>query len=360
MDHIPPSALNRSSHATASPSRLPEAIGQSEAFLAFRERLSRVAPIDRPVLLVGERGTGKELAAARLHYLSRRWKGTFVALNCAALAPTLIESELFGYEKGAFTGATQRRTGRFEAADGGTLFLDEIGSIPMEVQEKILRVVEYGGFERVGSSRGVEVDVRIIGATNADLPAMTEKGTFKRDLLDRLSFEVLLLPPLRERQEDIRVLAEHFAARMAFELEWQDVPRFSRDALSELEQYPWPGNVRELKNVVERAVYRSDGPKITGVVFDPFPQAQPGTPIRGMPAPPECPSGEETQESMTGLMEQPLKESVRALEILRIRRALEQTQYRQKHAARLLGLTYHQFRGLLRKHHDALKTEGNA
>jgi len=157
-----------------------EALGQSEAFLDFQERLSRVAPIDRSVLLVGERGTGKELAAARLHYLSGRWQGPFVSLNCAALVSTLIESELFGHEKGAFTGAQQRKTGRFEAADGGTLFLDEIGLIPIQAQEKVLRVVEYGSFERVGSSASVEVDVRIIGATNMTCRPWLKKAGLKK------------------------------------------------------------------------------------------------------------------------------------------------------------------------------------
>ena len=194
---------------------LPEALGRSEAFLDFQARLSRVAAIDRPVLLVGERGTGKELAARRLHYLSLRWDHPLVALNCAALAPSLIESELFGHEAGAFTGAQQRRAGRFEAADTGTLFLDEIGSIPLQVQEKILRVVEYGTFERVGSADVVEVDARIVGATNADLRALVCEGRFKQDLLDRLSFEVLHVPPLRERAEDLLLLANHFAAHMA-------------------------------------------------------------------------------------------------------------------------------------------------
>ena len=159
-----------------------EALGQSEPFLEFQERLSRVAPINRPVLLIGERGTGKELAAARLHYLSNRWQAPMVALNCAALSPSLIESELFGYEKGAFTGALQRRFSRFESADRGTLFLDEIGSIPMEVQEKILRVVKYNVFERVGSSQSIEVDVRIIAATNTDLNDLARQNRFKQDL----------------------------------------------------------------------------------------------------------------------------------------------------------------------------------
>src|SRR4030043_409450 len=224
--------------------RVPEAVGESKAFLDFREQLSKVAPIDRPVLLIGERGTGKELAASRLHFLSKRWQGPLVALNCSALSPSLIESELFGYEKGAFTGAEERRRGRFESADGGTLFLDEIGSIPMEVQEKILRVVEYGSFERVGSPERVDVDVRIVAATHADLEALVEQGRFKRDLLDRLSFEVLNLPPLRERKEDIVLLANHFAVRMAHELEREEVPRFGDDALKALEGYTWPGNVR--------------------------------------------------------------------------------------------------------------------
>ena len=224
----------------------------------FQESLSKVASVNRPVLLMGERGTGKELAAMRLHYLSPRWQEPLVALNCAALSPSLIETELFGHEKGAFTGAFQTRKGRFEAAESGTLFLDEIGSTPLEVQEKILRVVEYGTFERVGGSLPVDVDVRLVGATNADLLDLTARGLFKRDFLDRLSFEVLFLPPLREREGDILLLADHFARRMAFELGREETPVFSREAATMMEQYAWPGNVRELKNVVERAVYRTD------------------------------------------------------------------------------------------------------
>ena len=236
-----------------------EALGQSEAFLDFQEALSRVAPIERPVLVMGERGTGKELAAMRLHYLSRRWKGPFITLNCASLSPSLLETELFGHEKGAFTGAHQRRYGRFQSADKGTLFLDEMANIPLEAQEKILRVVEYGTFEPVGSATSVEVDVRIISATNADLLAMANGGKFMMDLLDRLSFEVLFLPPLRHRGDDIQLLANHFARRMAMELGRHDhIPKFSPEAMTALETHPWRGNVRELKNVVERAVYKSD------------------------------------------------------------------------------------------------------
>jgi psp operon transcriptional activator len=328
-----------------------EALGQSEVFLEFEEHLSRVAPVNRPVLLIGERGTGKELAARRLHFLSNRWKGPLVALNCSALTPSLIESELFGYERGAFTGAEKRRTGRFEAADGGTLFLDEIGNIPMEVQEKILRVVEYGTFERVGSAERVEVDVRIIAATNADLVALAKEGQFKQDLLDRLSFEVLFLPPLRERKEDILLLANHFAARMAFELGREEIPQFSDEAIAALEGYSWPGNVRELKNLVERAVYRSDSTLIADIVFDPFHSPH------GDHRPPreEGRILEAGKPSIENLMDKPFKEAVRQLEIRLLQRTLQKTKYNQRKAAQALGLTYHQFRGLYRKHIEEIE-----
>ncbi len=327
-----------------------EALGHSEIFLEFQERLSRVAPVDRPVLLLGERGTGKELAASRLHYLSRRWQGPLVALNCAALASSLLESELFGYEKGAFTGAVQRRPGKFEAADGGTLFLDEIGDIPMEVQEKILRVVEYSVFERVGSSKTVEVDVRIIAATNADLVSLVDRGKFKRDLLDRLSFEVLFLPALRERREDILLLANHFAARMAFELGWETMPQFAGSAVAALKSYSWPGNVRELKNVVERAVYRSNSPRIVDIVFDPFISPY----EERHPAPCAKETRTESEASPTAdLLDRPLKEAIWELKVRMLEKALEQAKYNQKKAAGILGLTYHQFRGLYRQYRKA-------
>lgn len=323
-----------------------EALGQSEAFLDFQEYLSRVAPINRPVLLVGERGSGKELAASRLHYLSDRWRGPMVALNCSALNPSLIEAELFGYERGAFTGAEQRRTGRFETADKGTLFLDEIGNIPVEVQEKILRVVEYGIFERVGSSESTEVDVRIIAATNADLVALVDEGRFMRDLLDRLSFEVLFLPPLRERKGDIFLLANHFAGRMALELGRKETPRFSREAADALEGHGWPGNVRELKNLVERAVYRSDSPLISHIDFDPF-RARPT--LRKEPEAVDM-TAPRKAESLDDLMGKPLGEAIRELQIGFLKRALKEARFNQKKAARILGLTYHQFRGLYRKY----------
>jgi psp operon transcriptional activator len=324
-----------------------EALGQSEAFLEFQERLSRVASVDRPVLLLGERGTGKELAASRLHFLSKRWQGPLVALNCAALAPSLLESELFGYEKGAFTGAMQQRAGRFEFADGGTLFLDEIGNIPMEVQEKILRVVEYRMFERVGSSKAIEVDVRIVAATNVDLVSLVNAGKFKRDLLDRLSFEVLFLPPLRERKGDILLLANHFATRMAFELEWDTIPQFSGEAVEDLENHSWPGNVRELKNVVERAVYRSNSFEINEVVFDPF--ISPYQAIEQSAN--ETEAEDEVKDSAQGeISPKSLTEAVWELKVSMLEKALKEARYNQKKAADILGLTYHQFRGLYRQY----------
>ena len=326
-----------------------DALGQSEQFLEFQERLSRVAPIDRPVLILGERGTGKELAATRMHFLSKRWQGPLVALNCSALSPTLIEAELFGYEKGAFTGAAQKRTGRFEAAHEGTLFLDEIGTIPMEVQEKILRVVEYGSFERVGSSVGIEVDVRIVAATNTDLLDLAAKGRFKRDLLDRLSFEVLHVPPLRDRKEDILLLANHFAARMAYELGWEEIPWFDKSAEAALEHYGWPGNVRELKNAVERAVYRADSIPIKEIVFDPF---QTGTREKSISKQAATIVPEDEHESQADLSEKSMGEAVWKLKVRMLETALKQTQYNQRRAATRLGMTYHQFRGLYRQYVD--------
>lgn len=340
-----------------------EALGQSEVFLEFQERLSRVAPVDRPVLLLGERGTGKELAASRLHYLSKRWQGPFVTLNCATLAPTLIEAELFGYEKGAFTGAERRRTGRFEAADGGTLFLDEIGSIPMEAQEKILRVVEYGSFERVGSSAPVEVDVRIVGATNADLVAMAGQGKFKRDLLDRLSFEVLFLPPLRARGEDILLLADHFAARMSYELGRAGMVHFSGAARAALTACNWPGNIRELKNVVERAVYRADTNEVDEVAFDPFVSPYSNSGSHGNYGDPDAPpatlyeTAEPAVEMFHNQEKVSIEEAVARLEISLLRQALSDTRYNQRKAAARLGLTYDQLRGKIRKYGEGLFDE---
>ena len=334
-----------------------EAIGQSEKFLAFQEQLSKVAPIDRPVLILGERGTGKELAVTRLHYLSKRWQGNLVALNCAALPATLIEAELFGHEKGAFTGAAGSRVGRFEQAHQGSFFLDEIGNIPMEVQEKILRVVEYGVFERVGSSESIEVDTRLIAATNADLPAMVADKRFKDDLLDRLSFEVIYLPPLRERKEDILILANHFARRMASELNLPELPQFSDNASAELFDYPWPGNIRELKNVVERAVYKADTHHIKQIVFNPFLIESPNKTSRLNDSekeksdigPQNANLKAAAEVTLRNLLQLNFKDATWELQKILIKQALKKSAYRQKKSAQLLGLTYDQFRGVYKK-----------
>jgi psp operon transcriptional activator len=324
-----------------------EALGQSDAFLDFQERLAGVAPVDRPVLLIGERGSGKELAARRLHFLSHRWHGALVTLNCAALPPSLIESELFGYERGAFTGAETRRQGRFEAADGGSLFLDEIGALPLSAQAKILRAVEYGVFERVGSWQPVVTDARLIGATNADLPSLARQEDFLPDLLDRLAFEVLYVPPLRERREDIPLLTTHFAARMAGELEWSEAPQFTATAMAQLTAHLWPGNIRELKNTVERAVYRAgEGKKIEEIVINPFQRQGAGI------VPPINLNGEEgeTPESAIGHAAAAFSRRVAATEIALLKEALIACRYNQRQAAARLGLRYHQLRGLLRKY----------
>ena len=338
-----------------------EAIGQSEAFLEFQEQVSAVAPIDRPVLILGERGTGKELAATRIHFLSKRWQKPFITLNCSALTPTLIGSELFGHEKGAFTGAITSHLGRFEKASDGTLFLDEIGSIPMEVQEKILRVVEYKSFERVGGSTSINADVRIVAAANVNLALLAKTEKFKQDLLDRLSFEVIYVPPLRNRKEDIIVLSNHFAHRMAFELSRSDMPEFTQSAVKALEGYPWPGNVRELKNVIERAVYKSKNHKINEIIFDPFispyskylePVQVSNTGLQEYDVKNGLNKTEDDTEFFESILEKPFKDAVRELELTMLTNALKKGQYNQKKAASLLGLTYDQFRGLKRKYHN--------
>ena len=323
-----------------------QALGQSDAFLHFQEQLSRVAPVERPVLIIGERGTGKELAAARLHYLSPRWQGPLVTLNCAALAASLLDAELFGHEAGAFTGASRLRKGRFEIADSGTLFLDEIANLSRQAQEKILRVVEYGAFDRVGGSGPVTVNVRIVGATNVDLPRRARAGAFKEDLLDRLSFEVLTVPPLRERTGDVELLTRHFAQRMAISLGFPEAPEFSARAMAMLAAHDWPGNVRELKNVVERAVYRSGPETVRQVDFDPF--ASPYRPAeRGGP---KATAAQKTEDAAGSVdLGVPLAQAVRELEERYLAEALGEARHNQKKAAALLGLTYHQFRGLYRR-----------
>ena len=231
-------------------------LGDSTALDAALDHLSQLAAIQRPVLVLGERGTGKELAAERLHFLSTRWDAPFIKVNCAAMAEGLLESELFGHEPGAFTGATRQHIGRFERADGGTLLLDEIATMSPRLQEKLLRLIEYGEFERLGGHGTLRVDVRVIGATHADLRALAARGEFRDDLLDRLSFDVVHLPPLRERGDDVLILAEHFAMQLCAELGWSLFPGFAAPLRQQLRAHRWPGNIRELKNAVERSLFR--------------------------------------------------------------------------------------------------------
>ena len=338
-------------------------IGSSSIFLDAVERASAAARLNRPVLVIGERGTGKELIAERLHRLSPRWGGPLVSLNCAALPENLIDAELFGYEAGAFTGAARARAGRFEDADGGTLFLDEIATLSPAAQERLLRVVEYGELTRIGSNRAIAVDVRLVGATNEDLPRLVERGRFRADLLDRLSFEVVTLPPLRERAEDIEVLASHFARRMAAELGWSRFPGFTDKATALLDSYPWPGNVRELKNVVERSLYRwgdADTP-VGRIILDPFespwrPTAAPGTAnaANATPAPiyPVAPATAQTAPTPTKAhaTTSDFRVAVLAYERDILVAALDRCRHNQRRTAAALALSYDQLRHALKRH----------
>jgi psp operon transcriptional activator len=326
------------------PSELPPLLGQTRPFLELMEQISRLAPLDRPVLVIGERGTGKELIAARLHYLSPRWDRPLIKLNAAAIPETLLESELFGHEAGAFTGAVRRRAGRFELAHGGSLFLDEIANTSLAVQERLLRVVEYGSFDRVGGTP-VQVDVRLIGATNVDLPVAAAAGRFRLDLLDRLAFDVLTVPPLRARRGDIPLLAESFGRAMALELGWERFPGFTRGALEALEAHPWPGNVRELKNVIERAVYRAGSARrpIAELQFDPFASPfRPAEPLQPGPGPANLPA------SMDHAID--FRAAVAGFERELLTGALAACRHNQRATAAHLGLTYDQLRNQLRKH----------
>ncbi len=348
-------------------------IGEAPAFLSMLEHVSQAAKLTKPVLVIGERGTGKELIAARLHYLSERWDQALLKVNCAALTETLLETELFGHEAGAFTGASKTHIGRFEQADGGTLILDELGTIPLRMQEKILRVIEYGEFQRVGGKATLTTDVRIVGSTNEDLPALAASGRFRPDLLDRLAFDVIHIPPLRARPEDIPALAQHFAINMTSELRREVFAGFTPAALDALLAYPWPGNVRELKNAVERSVYRAEDPDapVAEILFNPFESpylpasqadddaaaARPGgaarpagdreTPAASRPGTGQPP---EPAESPIFDPASDFKTAVSDFEQRLLTAALERSHYRQTEAADQLGLSYHQLRGLLKKY----------
>lgn len=345
---------------------LPRMIGESASFLEMQEHVSQVAPLNKPVLIVGERGTGKELIASRLHYLSARWQNNFLKINCAALSDALLEAQLFGHEAGAFTGATGQRKGLFERADGGTLFLDELANTAMPVQEKILRVIEYGEFERLGGNQTLKVDVRLVAATNEDLPALGRAGKFREDLIDRLAFDVVTLPPLRVRKEDILVLAEHFAISMVKEMGEDFFAGFSELVQRQLLSYSWPGNIRELKNVIERAVYQHPNKTVTRLVFNPFesPYRPSVSPVRdGVPASPAA--GEQADNGAVASGETvaaekasvdwdgqalDFRQHIQDYETDLLRKALEHCQFNQRKTATHLNLSYHQLRGYLRKY----------
>lgn len=333
-------------------------IGQSNALLEVLEHISQVAPLSKPVLIIGERGTGKELIAERLHYLSKRWDQSFVKLNCSSLSESLLESELFGHDAGAFTGANKKHEGRFERANGGTLFLDELANTSGLIQEKLLRVIEYGEFERVGGNKTVHTDVRLVCAANEDLPSLAEAGEFRPDLLDRLAFDVITLPPLRHRQDDIMTLAEYFAVGMARQLNMELFEGFSPCAAKQLMEYRWPGNIRELKNVVERSVYRNaeSGAAITHITIDPF--ASPYRPTTRV----KTKERQQISDALaTEIAAEPVKKDTinfpidfkihcEENEVILLTQALEAGQFNQKKTAELLGLSYHQLRGILKKY----------
>ncbi|MBC8351720.1 MAG: sigma-54-dependent Fis family transcriptional regulator [Planctomycetes bacterium] len=303
-----------------------EIVGESPQVRAMIEQIRLVAEVPRPLLILGERGTGKELVARAIHFIGKSASKPIVTVNCAAFSDSLLESELFGHEKGAFTGADVTRHGKFEQADGGTLFLDEIGNMSLTFQQKILRVVEYGTYTRVGGMHELKSTVRIVAATNCDLQEMIYNGDFLPDLYDRLAFEVISVPPLRERQGDVEVLMHYFATQFEREVPAFRGKRFSKAAIGELNRHSFPGNIRELKNVIERAVYRDTTDEITpsdlGLKSPELPHYQGGT----------------YQEQLDGF----------ARELIEV--ALQNSGNNQAEAARRLGLTYHQFRHYYRKY----------
>ncbi len=300
-------------------------VGESEAMRRVRELIANLAESDAAVLIRGESGTGKELVARAIHAASRRASGAFIALNCAAIPDTLLESELFGYERGAFTGATRRKPGHFQMADGGTLFLDEIGDLPLGLQAKLLRVLETRRVTPLGGVRDVEVDIRLVSATHRPLETLMREGTFREDLYYRLNVFPIVIPPLRERREDIRPLAAHFLA------EWgRPASDLGDDALARLVAYDWPGNVRELRNVLERAtILRPQGRIGAGdVLLGEASMAAPSTP----------------REDAFDTLD--LAETERRL----IRRALEVARGNKSEAARLLGITRRTLYGRLERY----------
>lgn len=301
-------------------------VGRSPQVKRLLDQIRRVAEVPRPVLIVGERGTGKELVARAIHLAAGPANRPMITVNCAAFNDALLESELFGHEKGAFTGADAARRGKFEQADGGTLFLDEISNMSPAFQEKILRIVEYGTFTRVGGTREMKSTGRIIAATNRDLREQIRQGEFLPDLYDRLTFETIHVPPLRQRKGDIPVLAQFFLDQFARETPTFAGKKLSRSAIEALEKYGYPGNVRELKNIIERAAYRDVGNEITPEDLGLLPQEDPA--------------------SGSGSFQEKLDSLARRL----IGDAMKQAGGNQAQAARDLGLSYHQLRYYLKKY----------
>jgi psp operon transcriptional activator len=300
-------------------------IGGSRAFLEVVEQARDLARIPRPILIRGERGTGKELLARFVHAASPRRGKPYLIVNCGAFQDELLMSHLFGHERGAFTGATERRVGIFERAHGGTLFLDEIANLSRNAQARLHRVVEYQTFQRVGGSTPIKVDVRLIAATNADLGSMIKRGEFMADLYDRLRFAEVVLPPLRKRRRDIPHLIEHFVALLHEELPDLGSAQFTEAAVRDLVAYHWPGNIRELKNVIER-LYVSDRDRTIHSSELPF-EITTTEPIRGT-----------------------FTQRVRAFEKALLLNALKDVDGNQRAAAQQLGMTYDQFRHFYRKY----------
>lgn len=301
-------------------------VGESPQLLSIVAKIERIASIPRPVLITGERGTGKELVARAIHLAGPDSTRPLISVNCAAFSDSLLESELFGHEKGSFTGADSRSHGKFEQADGGTLFLDEIGNMSLAFQQKILRVVEYGTFTRVGGNEEVKVKTRIVAATNVNLKARIKSGDFLSDLYDRLSFEIIRVPALRDREGDITLLSRHFLHGFMNEIPALQGKHLSQAALKELEAYSFPGNVRELKNIIERAAYRDTTNEIT-------PED-----IGMLASEPLIRSGDTFEQKVDQFKQQ------------LIRQALSECNSNQAAAARQLGLSYHQYRYFLKKY----------
>ena len=307
-------------------------VGASERMRKVDEIIAKVADSPSTVLITGESGTGKELVALALHNKSSRHDKPFIRINAAAIPPTLIEAELFGHEKGAFTGAVSSKPGRFELAHGGTLFLDEIGELPIDMQVKLLRVLQESTFERVGGIKTLQVDVRLIAATNRDLRQAIEQGHFREDLFWRLNVVPVELPPLRERTEDVPVLVEAFIKKLNRRLN-RSVERFTPEAVGVLQSYPWPGNIRELENIVERTLLFADKSVIDAADLPPDLQAK----IGGLA--PRAAAVAAAEPAGEGSMKDIVKQRMAELEKDLIQRALDDTQGNVTHAARKLKIS---------------------